>query len=196
MTVQILNICSYDGYPLDVRICLPESGICGKIILFVNGSGPMTYTTKRQLPDGRLFNYFDVFAEELTKRNIGFCSYSQRGVSDGDTPPYFVDINDEAYKKYLPNNSVSDIENIVAYLRKTYPGVRVILLGWSEGSNLASLVVLGGKAKISALMLAGYSNENLRDILIWQLSGNSTLIFWRHLFDYDRKGYITESDFT
>lgn len=195
MITQIFNICAYDDYALDVRLCLPENEQTDKIILFINGSGPQTYTTRRQLPDGSFFHYFDIWAEEFTSRNIGFCSYSQRGVRDGDAPPFFVEIDESAYRQYLPHNSIADIESIAAYLNKAYPMVRIIFLGWSEGTILAPLVARNGNVEVSALMLAGYCNENLRDILAWQLSGNHILLQWRRLFDYDRKGYITQTDF-
>lgn len=186
---------AYDNYALDVRLCLPDTGTVQKIVLFVNGSGPMTYKTKRQKPDGTFFYYFDIWADEFTKRGIGFCSYSQRGVVDGDTPPFFSEIDDAEYKKYRPHNSVIDVESIVSYLNAEYISAKIILLGWSEGTIIAPLVAERGNANVYALMLAGYCNENLKDTLIWQLSGNTTLIFLRRLFDYDKKGYITRSDF-
>ena len=194
MVIQILTLPAHDKVPLEVRLCLPDKGRPEKIVVFVNGSGPQTCTTKRQMPDSSFFNYFDIFAEEFTSLNIGFCSYSQRGVRDGDTPPFFVEINEPAYRQYLPHNSVSDIQSIVTYLNDRYPVAKLILMGWSEGTIIAPLVALSGNVKISALVLAGYCNENLRDILIWQLSGNSVLTQWCRLFDYDRKGYITETD--
>lgn len=196
MDTQVFNISAYDDYPLDIRLCLPENKTPGKIVLYVNGSGPLTCTTKRKLPGGDFFNYFDIFAAEFTARGIGFCSYSQRGACDGDMPPFFVEIDEDAYSRYLPHNSVSDIEHIVSYLNRQYPLTNIILLGWSEGTILAPLVALNGAVKISALLLAGYCNENLRNILEWQLSGNNILLQWRRFFDYDRKGYITEEDFT
>jgi pimeloyl-ACP methyl ester carboxylesterase len=195
MITQMLPIRATDGFCLDVRLCLPENNVPDKIVIYVNGSGPMTYSCKRRLPDGTTFNYFDIFANEFTKRNIGFISYSQRGVTDGENPPFFADIDDEAYKTYLPSNSVSDISLITAYINENYPASRVILLGWSEGTIIAPLVAKNKSIKVDALMLAGYVNLNLIDILKWQLTGNSTLILWRSLFDYDKKGYITEEDY-
>ncbi len=59
------------------------------------------------IPHGRFFNYFDIFADEFTARGIGFCSYSQRGVRDGDTPPFFVEIDEQAYQQYRPSVSVA-----------------------------------------------------------------------------------------
>lgn len=185
----------YDDYALNVRLCLPENKQTDKIILFINGSGPQTYTTRRQLPGGSFFHDFNIWAEEFTSRNIGFCSYSQRGVRDGDVPPYFVEIDENAYSQYLPHNSIADIESIVAHLNKAYPTIRIILLGWSEETILASLVAMNGTVEVSAMMLAGYCNENLQDILAWQLSGNYILLQWRRFFDYDRKGYITQTNF-
>lgn len=194
MKNTLLSVPARDGYPLEAMLSVPE-GVFKKLVLFVNGSGPMTYHIKRQLPDGRFFNLHDLYAEEFTRRGIAYCRYSTRGAKDGDTAPYFVDIDYDAYRTYLPHNSVGDIECLVDAVRAEYPDISVYLLGWSEGSVIAPRVALNGRAKIDGLLLCGYCNENLHDTLVWQLQGNNELISSRRLFDYDRKGYISKADF-
>lgn len=173
---------------------VPE-GEVKKLVLYVNGSGPMTYHTKRQFSDGLIFRYHCLFAEEFTRRGIAYCRYSTRGVKDGDDAPYFSDIDEEAYRTYLPHNSVGDIECLVDAVRAEYPDISVYLLGWSEGTIIAPLVVLNDRTKIDGLLLCGYCHETLHDTLIWQLHGNSSIILCRQWFDYDRKGYVSKSDF-
>lgn len=68
------------------------------------------------------------------------------------------------------------------------------MLGWSEGTIIAPLAALNTKTRIHALLLAGYCNENLRDTLTWQLSGNTVFMLWSRAFDADRKGYISRED--
>ncbi|NLC16456.1 MAG: hypothetical protein GX756_01050 [Clostridiales bacterium] len=57
------------------------------------------------------------------------------------------------------------------------------------------MVALNNNVKVDALLLAGYCNENLKDVLVYQLQGNSEFTLWSRLFDYDKKGYIIKDDF-
>lgn len=195
MKNELMRIIAQDGYMLDAMLSTPDENH-NKLVLFVNGSGPYTYNTKRQNVDGSIFNYFDLFSKEFTDRGIAFCRFSTRGVTDGEVPPTYSNINDSEYASYLPHNSTSDLNIIINYLRTNgYHGKSIYLLGWSEGTIIAPLAVLNYSINIEGLLLCGYCNENLYDTLLWQLSGNSELIQYRRVFDYDKKGYITKIDF-
>lgn len=195
MKNELLQIVAEDGYFLDTMLSIPEENH-KKLVLFVNGSGPYTYNTKRQTADGSVFNYFDLFAKEFTNRGIAFCRYSTRGVTDGEVPPNYTSVNESDYSSYLPHNSTSDLNIIIKYLRVNgYHDKSIYLLGWSEGTIIAPLAVLNYSINIEGLLLCGYCNETLYDTLLWQLSGNSELIQYRRLFDYDKKGYISKNDF-
>lgn len=184
---------SSDGFDIEVLISTPDKRPDG-VVIYVNSSGPNTYNIKRKNQDGQIWYYHDVFANELTKRNIAYCRYSARGVRDGDCEPYFVEIDEEKYKTYLPHNSVNDVLAILDYITKNYAGIPVWLLGWSEGTIISPLIAKETN-KIRGMFLCGYCNENLLDILKWQLNGNAALIAYRRFFDYDRKGYISKEDF-
>lgn len=195
MRESVFEVKSSDGYPLQVKLSMPDD-MANKLVVFVNGSGPNTYDIKRQLPDGTFYYYHDLFAKEFTSRVVAYCRYSTRGVTESDNPPFFININEEEYRTYLPHNSVSDVESIITYLANNgYGHCSVHLLGWSEGTIFAPLVALNSKVKVNSLLLAGYCNENLRDTLIWQLSGNSMFMQCRRVLDYDKKGYISKEDF-
>lgn len=190
---KLFSVKCADGYNLDVMLTIPEN--TKKIVIFVNGSGPLTYRTMRQKPDGSMVSYHQFFADELNKRGILYCRYSTRGVTDGKKPPCFYNINPKEYKTYLPMNSVSDIECIIKYLHeKEGYDCPVYLMGWSEGTIISPLVALRNNVKVDGLFLAGYCNENLRETFTWQIMGNSAITQYRRLFDYDKKGYITEED--
>jgi hypothetical protein len=177
---NIENVTAYDGYNFKIKINDPGENFCEKLIINVPGSGANTYDNTRKWPDGKTFNYHDLFADEFCKRGIAYCSYNTRGVDMGNEEPLFADINDNEYKKYLPSNSIKDIEAIVLHLKNQnkYKNSRIFLLGGSEGTIIAPLVALNNNVRIDGLLLFGYCNENLKDTLTWQLSGNSELIYW------------------
>lgn len=193
---KIIEINSFDKYKLKLKIDYPQTAEFDKIVLFVPGSGPNTYDNHRILDDVE-FNYFDLFVQEFTNRNIAFCRYNTRGVDVGINPPEYMTINSEEYQTYLPHNSVKDVECIIKYLKNLplLKKAKIILLGWSEGTNIAPLVAINNNVKIDCLLLAGYCNENMRDTLNWQLSGGSSMVNLCKMFDYDKKGYITKEDF-
>lgn len=197
MNSEVLVIPANDGYLLNIKINYPNLSAVDKLIIFVNASGPFTYNTKRKTHNGKFFNYFDIFANESINRGYAFCSYSTRGVKDGETPPFFAEINDKEYETYIPQNSILDVIDIISYLKmqSRFINSKVILLGWSEGTIIAPLIALNNNIHVDALLLAGYCNSNLWDILEWQLSGNAILVNWNRLFDYDKKGFFTKNDF-
>ena len=158
----------HDDCLIKIKYSYPEDSLIEKLVVFVNGSGPNTYENRRQWVDGTIFNYHDLFIEEFNKRGIAYCSYNTRGVNMGAHPPLYADINDQEYKTYLPSNSVKDLETIINHLRQKniFKNVKIYLLGWSEGTIIGPIVALNNCVKIDALLLAGYCNENLKDILI------------------------------
>lgn len=184
---------SNDGFDVEALISTPDKRPDG-VVIYVNSSGPNTYNIKRKNPDGQVWYYHDIIAKELTERGLVYCRYSARGVIDGDKEPYFVEIDDKKYSTYLPHNSVNDVLAIIDYVAKIHNNIPIWLLGWSEGTIIASLVAKQSD-KVSGLILCGYCNENLLDTLKWQLNGNAQLIAYRRLFDYDRKGFISKEDF-
>lgn len=187
----------YDGYTLKVKVVYPDKTKIEKLVIYINGSGANTYENKRGWIDGTTFKYHDFFAYEFSKRNIAYCSYNTRGVDVGEDEPGFATINEDEYLKYLPSNSVKDIESIIVHMLNipAFRNSKIYLLGWSEGTIIAPLVALNAKVKIDGLLLAGYCNENLKETLTWQFSGNAEYTIWREVFDYDHKGYIVKEDF-
>lgn len=193
---SILEIPSFDKYVLKGRLSVPEDGKVDKLIIFVNGSGPNTYLNKRQIGD-LTFNYFDLYANEFTKNNTAFFSYNTRGVDVGTEAPMFNNIDDKEYKNYLPSVQVKDIKIMINYLKslKNLKNTKIYLLGWSEGTSIAPLVATEKDVHINGLMLAGYYNNGLKKILNWQLSGGSSMIFYKQYFNTDSQGNVTKEDY-
>ncbi|WP_102409870.1 alpha/beta fold hydrolase [Beduinella massiliensis] len=193
---ELMEIEAYDGYALQGKLDLPASGSADKLVLFVNGSGPNTYDNHRLMGEIE-FNYYDVFAEQLTQRGIAFFRMSTRGVTPGETPPLYAEIDEEAYKTYIPSNTVRDVESAVTALKADarLKDARVYLLGWSEGTAIAPLVAQREQVPVDGLLLAGYMNERMEDVLNWQQTGGSSMVFYRQYFDYDGDGAVSKEEF-
>ncbi|BAK97406.1 hypothetical protein OBV_02080 [Oscillibacter valericigenes Sjm18-20] len=194
---QVLQIKSFDGYTLTGKLDLPSDvSTVSTLVIFVPGTGPNTYDNHRRIGQ-KEFNYYDLFAQELTKRQVGFFRYNTRGVDKGSEPPTYDTINKEAYKKYTPENQAKDIESMVTELQKNekLKDAKIVLLGWSEGTIIAPLVVERNNVEISSLMLAGYCNEKMQDIIEWQLSGDSSMIFYCQYFDTNLDGIVSKEEF-
>lgn len=190
-TVVIMEIKSFDGYILKGRLTLPEGAKnISKLVIYVNGSGANTYLNRRIG-----FNYFDTFADEFCNLGIAFFSYNTRGVGLGNNPPMFNDINDEEYKTYLPLNSVEDIYYMINALKENehLKDCKVYLLGWSEGSIIAPLVAEKYPSVVDGLFLAGYPNQNVKDILAWQNTGGPSMAWYRAHFEADEQGRISKT---
>ncbi len=194
---EVLKIKSFDGYSLTGKLDLPLNATeVSTLVIFVPGTGPNTYDNHRLIGD-KEFNYYDLFAQEFGKRQVGFFRYNTRGVDIGTQPPMYDTIDKEEYRKYTPVNQAKDIEIMITELKKmeALKNAKVVLLGWSEGTIIAPLVAERKNVEISSLMLAGYCNVKMQDIIEWQLSGGSSMIFYCRYFDTNFDGVISKKEY-
>ncbi|PKP34562.1 MAG: hypothetical protein CVU00_06250 [Bacteroidetes bacterium HGW-Bacteroidetes-17] len=194
---EIVKVQLSDGENISGQLKLPDNiDNVPLLVIFVHGTGPNTYLNKRKIGNIQ-FNYFDLFADEFNKRGIGFFSYNRRGVEIGDTPPYYDKIDSVKYSKYLPLTETEDIEAIISQLKKDkrFSNSKIALLGMSEGTIIASMVADRKIEKVDALLLAGYANDNLYDVIKWQYSGNSSMINLRKYFDINRDNMISKAEY-
>jgi pimeloyl-ACP methyl ester carboxylesterase len=194
---EIVKVGLSDGEIISGRLMLPPGNDkVPLLIIFVHGTGPNTYLNKRKIGNVE-FNYFDLFAEEFNKRGIGFFTYNRRGVEIGDTPPYYDKIDSVKYSKYLPETEARDIESMISQLRhdNRFTSSKIVLLGGSEGTIIASMVADWKVEKIDGLLLFGYANDNLYDIIKWQYSGKSSIVNLRKYFDVNKDNLISRSEY-
>jgi len=194
---EIIKVCLSDGEIIAGRLMLPSnSENVPLLVIFVHGTGPNTYLNKRKIGNIE-FNYFDLFADEFNKRGIGFFTYNRRGVEIGDNPPYYDKIDSVKYSGYLPETEAEDIESIISQLRrdKRFLNSKIALLGSSEGTIISSMVVDRRVEKVDALLLFGYANDNLYDIIKWQYSGNASIINLRKFFDVNKDNLISRNEY-
>ncbi len=193
---EILEITAADGYVLTGKLDLPE-GEVQKLVVFVNGSGPNTYDNTRQLDEQTVFNYFDLFAGQLTSRGTAFFRWSTRGCSPGGEAPLYTQIDEAAYQTYVPENSIADVECVVRALQADarLQNCPVVLLGWSEGTMIAPHVAARGNVRVDELVLCGYVNGTMAETLEWQQTGGSSMVFYREYFDADKDGRVSQAEF-
>jgi pimeloyl-ACP methyl ester carboxylesterase len=193
---EIVKIKLSDGEMLTGRLDLPaDATSVQRLVIFIHGTGPATYLNHRKF--GTIeFNYFDLFADEFTKRGTAFFSYNKRGVELGDTPPLYETVDREKFGKVLPSIEVQDINSIIAFLKadKRLSKSRIALLGWSEGTILAAMTAEKNK-NVNALFLAGYCNTNLFDIIKWQHSGASSMVAIGKYFDVNHDHVISREEY-
>lgn len=194
---EIIRVSLSDGEIIAGRLMLPSGNEkVPLVVVFVHGTGPNTYLNKRKIGNTE-FNYFDLFAEEFNRRGIGFFTYNRRGVDMGDTPPYYDKVDSSKYAKYLPQKEAEDVESIVSQIRSDdrFRKSKIALLGCSEGTIIASMVADRKVQKIDGLLLFGYANDNLYDVIKWQYSGKASMINLRKYFDVNKDDKISRGEY-
>lgn len=193
---EIVKVKLSDGEMLTGKLELPtDSSHIQRLIIYIHGTGPGTYVTRRKF--GKLeFNYFDLLTQEFTKRGVAFFTYNKRGCEVGDTPPDYETIDREKFAKVIPSREVQDLNSVIAFLKadKRLQDTRIALLGWSEGTILAAMAAEQNK-DVKAILLAGYVNDNLFDIIKWQHSGASSMVNLRRYFQPKDNQVITRQEY-
>ena len=139
---EVIDFELWDGENTKGRLSFPsDMKEVPYLVVYIHGTGPGTYLDKRNM-GVKEFNYYDVFADEFEQQGVGFLSYNRRGVTISDEPPMYNAVDSVKFKKYLPINEAKDVESIIAQVkeRKGFESTKIILLGWSEGTIIATLI--------------------------------------------------------
>ena len=194
---DIISIKLNDGESIVGRLSMPEgSANVPTVVVFIPGTGPNTYLNKRKIGN-KEFNYYDLFEAEFLKRGIGFFTYNRRGVEIGDKPPYYDKVDSAKYAKYTPKQEVLDVESILSDLRKVdrLKDTRIALLGASEGTIIAAMVADRMVEKVDDLLLFGYANDNMFDIIKWQFSGVTSIMNLKKYFDTNKDNVFSRAEY-
>lgn len=190
-TPEIKTISLNDGEKIEARLCLPENEV--KTIVFcISGTGPTTYLTKRPT-----FNFFDELANGFCNEEIALFTYNRRGCKASDTPPSFVEVDSAKYSKYTPLQEAEDVEVMISFLRKDqrFTECKILLYGISEGTIIASLIADRKVADVDALLLHGYTNENMYDVIRWQDEGHGIMLMANSIFDKNEDKSISKEEY-
>lgn len=192
---ELIKVTLPDGDTTTGRLCLPR-GVVRAVVVFIHGTGPGTYLNKRRFNNAE-FNYFDYFAREYNRRGVAFFSYNRRGTELGTRPPMYDSVDSVRFARYLPLTEAGDVEAMVALLKKDgrLGNAKVLLQGHSEGTMIATLVADRKIVRVDGLLLGGYVNENLYDVIRWQFSGAPAMINLCKIFDRNRDGVISRGEY-
>lgn len=190
-TPEIKAIRLNDGEEVMTRLCLPDSTV-RTIVFCISGTGPGTYLTKRAT-----FNYYDELAKGFCNKGLAFFTYNRRGCQDGDTPPFFVDVDSAKYAKYTPLQEAEDVECMINMLTndKRFINSQIVLYGISEGTIIASLVAERKLVRTDAILLHGYAHDNMLDIIQWQNKGHGIMILANSIFDKNNDKAISRDEY-
>ena len=196
---EIVEIELADQARIEGRLCLPRSNgnaPLPALVIYVHGTGPGTYLDKPQIGD-KSFNYFDLPAQEMCRQGLAFFSYNKRGVTIGDKAPWFDEVDRDKFSKVVPSVETADLEMIIDTLKQKeqLADAKIILLGWSEGTVIASMAAEKFPDKIDAILLAGYAHENMFDIIATQFTGKGSMINLLPIFDADKDGKISQDEY-
>lgn len=196
---EIKTIKSFDGFEVTGRLSVPAGKEkIDKLVIFVHGTGPNTYEMRRQNSlSGIRFKYLDVYADNFIDNGTAFFTYNTRGISLGDEEPYYADIDEDSYRQYTPQNIAQDIKCIIDELKQDprLSNSEIILLGVSEGTVIVPLAVSEYGAEADRLLLMGYCNDNMRDVLEYQLGGGMSFFNYTLLFDSVGSKEITKEQY-
>ena len=195
---ELLTIPTAGTEPIVGRLSLPPAGFKNILVVDVPGSGPNTYENRRRIGRTTEVRYHDLFAAEFARRGVAYFSYNTRYTEvDENTPPTFDRVDKAKFWTITPAEKTQDLESIIRHLRKDprLASCRVLLLGWSEGSIIASLVAERKQVPIDGLFLAGAPADDVYSTILWQHSGEASMINLRKFFDTDKDGRITRAEY-
>ncbi len=206
---HLLNVRTADGLSLEAKLTFPrEHAGPVPVVFFLSGAGPWTFDRpliypdlehlNDSMPQMKVYNYCDFFARELASRGIGFFRMNKRGcgiIRDEQGYPREI-VNRSVFSKATPSVLLADYRAALQLLRRQrdVDPNRILLLGASEGTRLAPRLALAEPAGVVAVALVGYSEDNTKDTLVWQL----TVGPWRNIakiFDANDDQKVSRSEY-
>jgi pimeloyl-ACP methyl ester carboxylesterase len=170
------------------------------LVILVPGSGangPEEMIPASMAGDGQEHSIFDAFAEGLRRSHVGTLAIGKPGVDfhrSWDVKDIFYDR--ALYQGLKWQDMIDNLKDAVDFA-KTLPCVdakRIVILGHSEGTQLAVDFSSLNPDALRALMLVGFAGENLETILDWQLFRRPIDSWLSPDVDTDKDGYISKSE--
>ena len=194
---ELISIPLPGGDTIEGRLNIPAGSKLKKIVIDVPGSGPSTYENRRKVGSSTVFSFHDYFMDEFAGRGIAYFSYNTRYTVADTTAPFYDRVDRNKFYSCTPGQKIKDLEEIIDFLRRDgrLEAYRFILLGWSEGAVIASMVAERRRVPVDALFLAGTPADDVYSTILWQHSGESSMINMCKFFDSDEDGIIQRSEY-
>lgn len=186
---------THDGLDMYGKLVLPV-GAPAAVVIYVQTAEGATVDLKRRKSRDETFNYFDLYRERLTAMDVGFFSYEGRGIRMASDPPRFEQIDRAVFDTGTLDNKVRDVLSAIAALRQQagLRGVRVVLMGASEGTLIAAEAASRAPEEVAGLVLYGVLASNMRDNFRYIMTDGALLPF-RAGLDADNDGKISRTEY-
>lgn len=133
------------------------------LVIIISGSGPTDRDGNN--PQNIKSSYLKMIAQDLDKNGIASFRYDKRGIAQSSNPD--IRESDLTFNDYI--NDASDICN---YFAKEKKYNQIILLGHSEGGQIAINVAANNK-NVSKIITIAAPGRTVEEIMLEQLNGLS-----------------------
>jgi hypothetical protein len=181
------QITTFDGLKLSAKIEHPSSKVQGAVLI-LQGSGNVGSDGDVSSPilgagfRGQAAKLSDQIAEKLSASDFASIRYAKRG---------FEDANELANHQTIPYLE-KDAESALALLQSKFSSVKVGIVGFSEGSTLATLVA--DHLAVDSLFLLSLPTRFIDDIFHYQFVDWPVRLLVSH-FDPKNMGFIASGNF-
>lgn len=175
-----------------------DDGKCfDPLVILVPGSGsngPEEMMPSTLTGDGKDHSLFAAFSEGLRRGHVGTLAVGKPGVdffSSWDKTKWFYDAS--MYQNLGWQDLIDNLKDAVAFA-KTLPCVdpsRIVVLGHSEGTQVAVDFSNQNPSDVAGIILVGFSGENLATTVDWQLFRRDIDAWLAPDVDVNHDGYIS-----
>lgn len=170
------------------------------LVILVPGSGahgPEEMMPKSVTADEKDHSIFNAFSDGLRRGHVGTLSIGKPGVdffSSWDKSKWFY--NGPLYQNMGWQDLINNLNDAVAF-GKTLPCVdpnRIVVLGHSEGTQVAIDFAKQFPLAVKGLILVGFSGESLATTTDWQLFRRPIDTWLRPDVDQNHDGFISQEE--
>ncbi|MBK9321629.1 MAG: dienelactone hydrolase family protein [Bdellovibrionaceae bacterium] len=174
-------------------------------VILIPGSGPNgpeEMMPAKLTEDGKPHSLFQQISEPFVGQNFNVLALGKPGIeffSRWDDKGWFdlkaLFYDQNLYKKTSWSALIDNLAAGIAFLKKqpTVDSNRIYILGHSEGTQIASDYAKRDSS-IAGYILLGYSGQNIKKILEWQMVQRPMDHFIETDIDPKGRGYVTKAD--
>lgn len=175
---------SCSGAPAPLVIMVPGSG----------PSGPEEMTPGQATANGQPAALFNQFGEAFRSQGMATFAIGKPGIeffTSWDPEKRFYD--ESLFRRLTWSDLVANLTDAVEWAARQHcvDLKRILILGHSEGTQVAIDFARGHPGTVKGLILVGYFGDNLAQLMDWQLFRRPVDLWLAPDVDRDRDGYIS-----